>query len=114
MAEGRTKPPPVRNCVMEVRSLGRSGLTVPVVGMGTWQTFDVPGAAAEERCREIVSAALSDGARLFDTSPMYGRAERLLARCLEGRRDEAIVADKVWTPSAAQGREQIRRALEWY
>jgi len=99
---------------MEQRALGRSGLTVPVVGMGTWRTFDVSGPAAEQRCRDIVSAALSSGARLFDTSPMYGRSEGLLARCLEGRRDSAIVATKVWTPSAKEGREQIRRALEWY
>ena len=99
---------------MEVRALGRSGLQVPVVGMGTWRTFDVPGAAAEERCRAVVSAALGDGARLFDTSPMYGRAERVLARCLEGRREQAFVATKVWTPSPREGREQIARALEWY
>jgi len=99
---------------MEVRALGRSGPQVPVVGMGTWRTFDVSGAAAEERCRAIVSAALHDGARLFDTSPMYGRAERMLARCLEGKREQAVVATKVWTPSAEEGRAQIDRALEWY
>ena len=99
---------------MEQRALGRSGHTVPVVGMGTWRTFDVSGSAEEARSREIVSAALADGARLFDTSPMYGRAERLLARCLEGRRDEALVATKVWTPSGPDGRAQIQRALEWY
>jgi aryl-alcohol dehydrogenase-like predicted oxidoreductase len=99
---------------MEIRVLGRSGLQVPVIGMGTWRTLDVSGRAAEERCRAVVSAALEDGARLFDTSPMYGRAEEVLARCLEGRRDGAIVATKVWTPSAREGREQIARALEWY
>ena len=99
---------------MEIRALGRSGLQVPVIGMGTWRTLDVSGRAAEERCRAVVSAALEDGARLFDTSPMYGRAEQVLARCLEGRRDQAIVATKVWTPSARDGREQIARALEWY
>jgi aryl-alcohol dehydrogenase-like predicted oxidoreductase len=99
---------------MEQRALGRSGLTVPVVGMGTWRTFDVSGSSDEQRSREIVSAALQSGARLFDTSPMYGRAERLLARCLEGRRDEALVATKVWTPSGPEGRLQIQRALEWY
>ena len=82
--------------------------------MGTWRTFDVSGAPAEERCRTIVSTALAGGARLFDTSPMYGRAERVLARCLETRRDQALVATKVWTPSARDGREQIAHALEWY
>lgn len=99
---------------METRVLGRSGLPVPVIGMGTWRTFDVSGAAEEERCLMVASAALSAGARLFDTSPMYGRAERLLARCLEGRRNEALVATKVWTPSAREGREQIAHALAWY
>jgi aryl-alcohol dehydrogenase-like predicted oxidoreductase len=99
---------------METRALGRSGLRVPVIGMGTWRTFDVSGRAAEGECRSIVSAALEDGARLFDSSPMYGRAEHVLARCLEGRREEALVATKVWTPSAAEGRTQIARALGWY
>ena len=99
---------------MEMRALGRSGLQVPVIGMGTWRTFDVPGPAAVERCRAVTSAALEGGARLFDTSPMYGHAERVLARCLEDRRDQALVATKVWTPSAREGREQIARALEWY
>ena len=99
---------------MEMRALGRSGLQVPVIGMGTWRTFDVSSPTAEEGCRAVASAALEAGARLFDTSPMYGRAERLLARCLEGRRDEALVATKVWTPSAPEGRQQVARALEWY
>lgn len=99
---------------MEIRDLGRSGLRVPVIGMGTWRTFDVSGPAAEDGCRAIVSAALADGARLFDTSPMYGTAEHVLARCLEGRRDQALVATKVWTPQAADGRRQIAQALRWY
>ena len=99
---------------METRELGRSGLRVPVIGMGTWRTFDVSGRAAEESCREVVSAALGDGARLFDSSPMYERAEQVLARCLEGRRDDALVATKVWTPSPAEGRQQIAQALGWY
>jgi aryl-alcohol dehydrogenase-like predicted oxidoreductase len=45
---------------------------------------------------------------------MYGEAERVLARALAGRRESAIVADKVWTSSAREGKEQIRRALAWY
>jgi len=99
---------------MEMRALGRSGLSVPVIGMGTWRTFDVSWPEAGERCRTIVSTALAGGARLFDTSPMYGRAERVLSRCLDGRRDESLVATKVWTPSAREGREQIAHALDWY
>ena len=99
---------------MEKRSLGRSRLAVPVIGMGTWRTFDVHGGAAEARCREIVDVALRTGAGLFDSSPMYGRAERVLAATLAGRRDRALVATKVWARARAEGQEQIERALDWF
>jgi aryl-alcohol dehydrogenase-like predicted oxidoreductase len=98
---------------METRALGRSGLQVPVVGMGTWRTLDLHGAEAP-RGRALVDAALAAGARLIDTSPMYGESERVLADALTGRRDQALVATKVWTRSAAEGRRQIERALAWF
>jgi aryl-alcohol dehydrogenase-like predicted oxidoreductase len=97
---------------MEIRPLGRTGLDVPVVGMGTWQTLDVRGASAEAGARLIVDAALEKGARLFDTSPMYGRAEAVLGRALEGRHSAAVVATKVWTPSPLDGRRQIGEAMD--
>jgi aryl-alcohol dehydrogenase-like predicted oxidoreductase len=99
---------------MEQRPLGKSGLKVPVVGMGTWQTLDMRGAAAEAHARAIVDAALAEGANFFDSSPMYGEAERVLAGALEGRRQHAIIATKVWSQSVADGRRQIERALAWY
>ena len=98
---------------MERRALGRSGLEVPVVGMGTWQTFDVRGEREEGERRAVVDAALAAGIDLFDTSPMYGESPRVLAAALAGRRDRVLVADKVWTRSASEGRAQIRRALDW-
>ena len=99
---------------MEERELGATGLRVSVIGMGTWRTFDVRGAAAEARSRAVVDAALAGGARLFDSSPMYGSAEGVLARALTGRRERAIVATKVWSGDMAEGRRQIERALAWY
>lgn len=80
---------------MEIRTLGKSGLNVPVVGMGTWQTFDVHGDAAEANARAIVDAALDSGANFFDSSPMYGEAERVLGQTLAGRREKAMIATKV-------------------
>ena len=94
---------------METRELGRGGLSVPVVGMGTWQTLD----AAGPRSREVVHAALDAGATLLDTSPMYGQAQRALAHGLEGRRDEAFVADKLWTSDDSEAKEQAQRSLNW-
>jgi aryl-alcohol dehydrogenase-like predicted oxidoreductase len=99
---------------MEERAFGGSGLTVPAVGMGTWQTLDVRGERDVSARAEVVRAAVDAGTTLFDTSPMYGAAQQVLARSLEGMRERVLVADKVWTPSAAEGREQVRRALEWY
>lgn len=99
---------------MEHRELGHSGLRVHVVGMGTWQTFDVRGAAAEARARAIVAEALAAGANFFDSSPMYGEAERVLGAALGGRREQALVATKVWTQSEAEARAQIARALRFF
>jgi aryl-alcohol dehydrogenase-like predicted oxidoreductase len=99
---------------MEQRAFGRSGLTVPAVGMGTWQTLDVRAARDEAARAGVVRAAMEAGTTLFDTSPMYGQAERVLARSLGEARGRVLVADKVWTPSAAEGREQVARALDWY
>jgi diketogulonate reductase-like aldo/keto reductase len=89
---------------MEERRLG------PVVGLGTWNTFDTDAALAGE----VVGAALDAGVRLFDSSPMYRGAESALGAALDGRRDGTSVATKIWAGSVEEGREQFRRQLEWY
>ena len=99
---------------MERRPLGATGLDVPVVGMGTWRTFDVRGHDAEARCRAVLDAAYDAGATLFDTSPMYGEAERVLAETMGARRDRAIVADKLWTTDDREATRQAQNALRWY
>jgi aryl-alcohol dehydrogenase-like predicted oxidoreductase len=96
---------------METRRLGRTGLEVSVIGMGTWQTFDVPDPG---RVQPVTDAVLAGGATFFDSSPMYGAAEQVLALTLGSRRTRVVVATKVWAGAAREGREQIRRALEWY
>src|SRR3954453_14321234 len=99
---------------LEQRRLGQTGLTVPVIGMGTWRTLDVRGAEAEANARAVVDAALVSGARFFDSSPMYGEAERVLSATLDGRRTEAVIATKVWTTSALEARRQIQRAVHLF
>jgi aryl-alcohol dehydrogenase-like predicted oxidoreductase len=99
---------------MEKRSLGSSGLDVPVVGMGTWQTFDVRGAEAEARARAIVECALAGGASFFDSSPMYGEAERVLGTALGADRARALVATKIWSNSPDQSRRQVESALGFF
>jgi aryl-alcohol dehydrogenase-like predicted oxidoreductase len=99
--------------VMEQRRFGNTGMLVPVIGMGTWQTFDVRGTLADKR-REVTDAAFETGATLFDSSPMYGEAERVLGRTLSGRRGRAIVATKIWTPDDDEAEGQIERALRYF
>jgi aryl-alcohol dehydrogenase-like predicted oxidoreductase len=97
---------------VERRSFGRTGLKVPVVGMGTWRTYDVRGAEAAAR-QAVTEAALETGANFFDSSPMYGEAERVLGRTLDGRRDEAIVATKVWSDDDDEAGRQIEAGLRF-
>jgi diketogulonate reductase-like aldo/keto reductase len=97
---------------LESRSLGKGRASVPVVGLGTWRRLEA--AAAAGRQGELVEAAIAAGIRVIDTSPMYGEAEQLLSDALDGHREQVFVADKVWTPSAADGAAQLSRAVNWY
>jgi aryl-alcohol dehydrogenase-like predicted oxidoreductase len=94
--------------------LGNSGLDVPVIGMGTWKTFDVRGAGPEAHARRVVDAALGVGIDFFDSSPMYGEAERVLGKALQHSRARALVATKIWAASAVEGVTQSRAALEFF
>ena len=95
--------------MVERRPLGRTGLHVPVIGMGTWRTFDTN----EDRA-PLVDTAVTAGVNLFDSSPMYGRAEQVLADALRSRRDKVQVATKVWTEDPDEGRRQTEYALRRY
>lgn len=97
---------------VEVRSLGERGSAVPVVGLGTWQRLEA--AARNGAAAQLVAAALDEGIRVFDSSPMYGPAEQLLADSLGTRRHQAFVATKVWTPSPTEGERQLQRATRWF
>jgi aryl-alcohol dehydrogenase-like predicted oxidoreductase len=82
--------------------------------MGTWKTFDVGGDRVESERRTVVDAAIAGGAAFFDSSPMYGEAERVLGTAVGGRRDGVQIATKVWARDGDEGRAQIRRALGYF
>jgi aryl-alcohol dehydrogenase-like predicted oxidoreductase len=98
---------------VQTRAFGTTGLEVPVIGLGTWSTFDLPS-SEEHVAHDVVDAALQVGVRVVDSSPMYGRAEAVLSHALGPQRDEAIVATKIWTPSVEEGRTQFAAQLRWY
>ena len=84
------------------------------MGLGTWQVLDVRGSEEEAR-HEVVRIALEEDANLFDSSPMYGEAERVLGDALRKfGRDRAIVATKVWTSNDSEAERQIERSLSYF
>ena len=100
------------NKFMEYRTLGRTGLKVSEIGLGTSQTFRVAAREDEARCQRIVYEALDRGINFFDTAPNYWEAEETLGRVIAPRRAEAIIATKVGAPDAGAARESIERSFE--
>jgi aryl-alcohol dehydrogenase-like predicted oxidoreductase len=99
---------------VERRTFGSTPLSCGVVGLGTWKVFNVTSPADKARCRRVVDEAFAAGSNLFDSSPMYGHSEHVLAECLVGRREKAVVATKIWASSAEEARKQARDALTFY
>lgn len=97
---------------MATRAHPRTGEALPVIGMGTWQTFDV---GAEERAplREVLTTFAAAGGRVIDSSPMYGRAEEVAGDLVEetGAPARPFWATKVWTRGRAEGEAQIDQSL---
>ena len=61
---------------MLMRAIPSSGEKLPVIGLGTWQTFDVDLTSENRRqLGDVLSLFVKLGGRVIDTSPMYGRAE---------------------------------------
>ena len=84
---------------------------LPVVGVGTWQTFDVAATTTELAPRqEVLRTLFEAGGKVIDSSPMYGRAEEVVGVLLEAMKafDKAFLATKVWTSGEAAGIRQMR------
>jgi diketogulonate reductase-like aldo/keto reductase len=100
---------------MITRPIPSSGEAMPVIGLGTWQVFDV---GADERARQPLRTVLRElvdaGGRMIDTSPMYGRAEATTGDLVAemGLRPRVFLATKVWTSGREQGIAQMRRSAE--
>ena len=99
---------------MDTRPIPSTGEPLPVIGCGTWQAFDVaPDGAGVATLTSVVRTLLDAGGSMIDSSPMYGRAEAVVGKCLTapGMRERAFVATKVWTRGRQAGIEEMRRSL---
>ena len=93
---------------MLTRTILSTGEALPAIGLGTWQSFEV----APNRypaLTEVLQTMLAAGGRLIDSSPMYGRAEKVVGEVTEKmeERENLFYATKVWTRGASEGEEQI-------
>ncbi|WP_110669911.1 aldo/keto reductase [Salinicola halophilus] len=91
------------------RAIPASGETLPVIGMGTWRTFNVgrDPALLDQRQR-VLETFFARGGRLIDASPMYGTAEAVVGELLERLSPDArFAATKVWTGDESATRESV-------
>lgn len=100
---------------VRTRAIPRSGERIPVVGMGTWITFNVLANDAQAlavRAR-VLERFFAGGGRLIDSSPMYGSAEGVLGQLLPEvpQASSLFSATKVWTPLGLYGPTQMERSL---
>jgi aryl-alcohol dehydrogenase-like predicted oxidoreductase len=102
------------SAAMITRSIPSTGEKIPVIGLGTSQTFDV-GDSESERAplAQVVSNFVKLGGKLIDSSPMYGRAEEVIGDLLVQTqlRDSVFLATKVWTQGKQAGIESMERSL---
>jgi diketogulonate reductase-like aldo/keto reductase len=105
----RPSPAPAQPRALLTRLIPSTGEALPVVGLGSWITFNVGGdPVARDACAEVMRSFVDAGGRMIDSSPMYGSSQEVIGYGLRKAAMTARIfsADKVWT-SSARGREQI-------
>ncbi len=99
---------------MLTRPIPTSKYALPVVGVGTWQTFDVaPSDPGLEERKEVLRVLFEAGGKVIDSSPMYGQAEAVVGALLNEMAafDKAFLATKVWTSGEAAGVRQMEDSV---
>lgn len=92
------------------RPIPASGEALPVVGLGSWITFNVGNdPVARDARAEVVRAFFAEGGRLIDSSPMYGSSQPVIGHALAklGHPATLFSAEKVWVGDAARGAGQM-------
>ena len=108
-------PLPLRaaSAAPQTKPIPSTGEQIPVVGLGSWSTFNVGNdTQLLDECTAVIAAFLAAGGRMIDSSPMYGSSQATIGYALGklGRPGTVFSADKVWTSSGAQGPAQIEES----
>ena len=99
---------------MHTRPIPSTGEKLPVVGCGTWRTFDVGDDAARRReLADVLRVLFAAGGSVIDSSPMYGSSEAVAGALLaeSGTRGKAFIATKVWTEGREAGIAQMEQSM---
>ena len=100
--------------ILLARTIPSLGEKLPVIGLGTWQTFDVDLTTDNRRqLEEALSLFVKLSGRVIDSSPMYGRAEDVIGELTAalGIRDRLFLATKVWTHGKENGIKSMERSM---
>ena len=100
---------------MLTRAIPSSGEKLPVIGLGSWKTFDVgPGSPQLKQLEEVLSVFVKLGGKVIDSSPMYGRAEGVIGELAAKLRlrDSLFIATKVWTAGQQEGIKMMERSMD--
>lgn len=93
------------------RPIPSSGESIPVIGLGSWITFNVGNdPVARDFCAEVIGSFLAAGGRMIDSSPMYGSSQDVIGYGLKklGQTAQVFSADKVWTVFGEDGAKQMK------
>jgi len=98
---------------MFTRIIPSSGEALPVIGLGTWQTFDVD-AHAYPNLKAVLQTMHTAGGRLIDSSPMYGQAEKVTGDITATMpvANDFFYATKVWTTGLKEGIQQMNSSMQ--
>jgi diketogulonate reductase-like aldo/keto reductase len=103
------------SATMLMRAIPSSGEKLPVIGLGTWRTFDVELTSDTRRqLEDVLSLFVKFGGRVIDSSPMYGQAEEVIGDLTATLRirDKLFLATKVWTRGKESGIGSMERSMD--
>jgi diketogulonate reductase-like aldo/keto reductase len=96
------------------KSIPKTGESLPVIGLGTWQTFDVgAGQSVRAPLKEVLEEFVRLGGKVIDSSPMYGKSESVTGELAAelGVQKQLFVATKVWTSGRDAGIRQMEESF---
>jgi diketogulonate reductase-like aldo/keto reductase len=95
------------------RKIPSSGEMLPVIGLGTWQTFDVKKEEEKLPLRQVMQNLVAGGGTVIDSSPMYGQSEETVGELSQdtGLNEKLFIATKVWTSGKENGIRQMKESL---